>query len=119
MRRFYTACSLLFFLSQIGMAGVLFKTGFDANETPPYSIGNLVPQNGWFQSTVAKVQTAVTFSGTQAVQFNAAGTSGQNVIGHNLSDPLTQKLVVADVHFQQSATGSDSVWTPLGLLGNS
>ena len=109
-------------LAPLCVAGVLLQTGFEATGVPPYAIGPLVPQNGWFVldgAPTPRVQTTTVFAGAQAVQMDAAGlASGQNLVSHNLTDPLAEKVVVVDVHFQQSLTGTASEWEVLSVLGN-
>ena len=104
------------------VAGVLLQTGFEATESPGYGVSPLVPQNGWFVldgAPTPRVQTTTVFAGAQAVQMDAAGlASGQNLVSHNLTDPLAEKVVVVDVHFQQSLSGTASEWEVLSVLGN-
>jgi uncharacterized repeat protein (TIGR01451 family) len=108
-------------LAPLCTAGVLLQTGFESTETPAFATGPLIGQNGWFLlygSPAPVVQTSTVFAGTQAVQLNATGLVGQNLFSHNLTDPLAEKILVFDVHFQQSLTGTGSVWDVLSVIGN-
>ena len=112
----------IFALAPLCVAGVLLQTGFESTENPAYTTGPLIGQNGWFLldgTPTPRVQTTTVFAGAQAVQMDAAGlASGQNLVSHNLADPLAEKVVVVDVHFQQSLTGTASEWEVLSALGN-
>uniref|UniRef100_Q02BH6 Conserved repeat domain n=1 Tax=Solibacter usitatus (strain Ellin6076) TaxID=234267 RepID=Q02BH6_SOLUE len=122
-RTFAIAVSLItsFVLAPAAKAGVLLKTGFESTETPPYVTGPLVPQNGWFVQTgnvTPIVQTNTVFAGTQALQINASGLTGQNIVRHLLTDPAPEKSVVYELHFQQSAAGTPSSWGVISVFGN-
>jgi uncharacterized repeat protein (TIGR01451 family) len=111
---------MMFIFARLSVAGVLLKTGFEAAETPPYVTGPLVPQNGWFVqigTPNATIQTTTVFAGTQALEMDATGLTGQNLVRHVLTDPLPG-MVVFDVHFQQSASGTGSIWDVLSVFGN-
>jgi hypothetical protein len=60
------------------------NTSFEATDSPAYTVGNLVGQNGWsgFQvgsPTVLDVQNSVAKTGTQAVRFDT--TNASNSVG--------------------------------------
>jgi len=59
-------------------ATTLYITGF---EPPEFTTGTLEGQNGFFYNAagIGQVESSVVNSGTQAVEFNAQGTSDQNV----------------------------------------
>ena len=111
--------SLVFppFCIALGGGSALFQTGFEATDSPPYSLGQLAGQNGWAGS-LGVVQNGTVFGGTQAVQFNAALASGQTLVSHSLSDPQPETEVVYEIEFQQSANGSPSFWDAVVAVGN-
>ncbi len=58
---------------------ILLDTGF---EPPTYSLGSLVGQDGWFNTSVGVVQQTTKFAGLQAVRHDATGLTGQNSARH-------------------------------------
>ena len=74
------ACAALLRRRWSSSAGVIYQTGF---ENPPFTVGPLAGQDGWnvFSGggtpNAVTVQTAVVFSGSQAVEVNTAQASGQ------------------------------------------
>jgi hypothetical protein len=74
---------LLGHLSSASADTILYQTGF---EPPRYGLGGLLGQDNWGNTTsVPFVQSSNTFSGTQAVQFNANGLSAQTIIGRPIA----------------------------------
>jgi hypothetical protein len=107
-------------LAPIVHAGIIFQTGFESTDTPAYSTGQLSGQNGWTGLTAGVVENSTAFSGSQAVSFDSTGTVGQNLMHQaitydSLSDP--DQIVVFDIHFMASATGTTSNWTVVGASG--
>jgi hypothetical protein len=67
--------ALLSVLSGVAQTTVIYQTGFEA---PIFHTGQLSGQSGWSGTTVGTVESGITYSGTQAVEFNPVGTSLQN-----------------------------------------
>src|SRR5258708_3824525 len=116
----FSAGILSLSLAPIARAGVIFQTGFESTDTPAYSIGQLSGQNGWTGLISPVVENSTVFSGSQAVSFDSTGTVGQNLMHHSITyDSLTDadQIVVFDIHFMASATGTPSNWTVVGASG--
>jgi hypothetical protein len=99
-------------------AGVVFSTGFEA---PTYTTGKLAGQNGWFGSTVGVVESGVAYTGTQAVEFNSAGTSGQNLtyLGPPLVPDAGDLEVTLQVAAMFSSSGTSTNWDVLTVYNSS
>jgi hypothetical protein len=70
--------------SSVSADTILYQTGFEA---PAYSLGNLAGQDSWSPLAVLTpvVQSATTFSGSQAAHFNATGLTGQTIVGRPIT----------------------------------
>lgn len=71
---------LLMVASTAGQAQVIYKTGFEANESPPYQIGDLSGQNGWMVvpgTASGTIQSDVVYSGLQAVSLIDGASFGR------------------------------------------
>ncbi len=102
-------------------ADTLYTSGF---ESPAYTLGALSGQDGWFEfsSNAATVETATVFAGSQAVDYNAAGATGQDGAFHPLSYSSVgnaSNLVELDMEFQQSVAGTSSTWDVFVADGSS
>jgi hypothetical protein len=108
-------------LTPVSHAGTILQTGFESSEVPSYSTGQISGTNGWSGTTAAVVENSTVFSGLQAVSLDSTGLPGQSLIGHNLtydsnSDP--DQIVVFDVEFMESSSGSLSNWNPVNVGAN-
>ena len=100
---------------------VIFQTGFETTDSPGYTVGALNGQNGWCCSAVGTVENTTVFAGSQAVQFAASGTTGQNVDDHGLSYTATGNpnfIVTMSTEFMEGATGTSSLWDVLAAFGS-
>ena len=101
-------------------ASVIYQTGFETTDSPAYVTGPLAPQNGWCCSPVGTVENTTVFAGSQAVQFDASGTSGQNIDNEGLTYTAVgnpEDVVIMDTEFMQSVTGSSSLWDVFASFG--
>lgn len=100
---------------------LIFQTGFETSDSPGYVTGQLNGQNGWCCNTVGVVENSTVFAGSQGVQFNASGTTGQSADAHGLPYTATGNpdyIVTMSTEFMQSATGSSSLWDVLVAFGS-
>ncbi len=75
----------MFCLPHTARAGIIYQTGFESSELPPYSTGQLTGNNGWVGAAAAVVENSTVFSGSQAVSLDSTGLARQSLIGHNLT----------------------------------
>ncbi len=106
--RLFVLCVSVLAFSICASAGNVYQTGF---ESPAYTTGTLNGQNGWFNSTIPVVETAVVHSGSQAVGFDASkDPGGQNAVVTPLSftaSPANPVVTVqVDAYFTQPASGN-------------
>jgi hypothetical protein len=92
-------------------AGTLYSTGF---ENPPFTLGNLVGQDGWqeFQSTNVQVENTVVFAGQQAVSV-AGSFNGQSGPFHQ--DFTVGPVVELSAWIRLASSSSQSSWQFAGL----
>lgn len=112
-------------------AGTLINTGF---ESPDYTLGNLVGQNGWDavslfddHTVTARVQSSVVKTGTQAVSLTGTG-EGSASFAYNMTPyiPATDKIVTIafDMNWGESGFSRSFVYglqaydTDLNLAGS-
>ncbi len=118
--RAFPAVMVLVFAQQGARGATIYQTGF---EPPTYSVGQLVGQNGWTDSTIPVVETTTVFSGSQAAGFNAsADTSGQSLARQPISYSSVgnpSQLVRFQAEFFVSAAGVSSTnWDVIAVFGN-
>jgi uncharacterized protein (TIGR03437 family) len=100
-------------------AQVLFQTGF---EPPTYLPGPLSGRDGWSSPANGTVQAQTVSTGSQAVQFDPAGLTGQSGFNHGISYSSTNNLstlVKIQVDFQVSVAGNQSDWEGISVDGGS
>src|SRR5262249_55604368 len=98
-------------------AGTLYFTGFESSEG--YTTGPLAGQNGWVNSPLLVVETGTVFAGTQAVSLNATGALSTVLANSPVSYNLgANPVVLVDIEFQASATGTPSAWDVVSLFGD-
>lgn len=76
---------------------LVYQTGFEA---PAYSLGQLVPQQGWLAdgpAAAVSVQSSIVKSGSQAVKMNGADVT--TVGSHWWFDPVNYTIPVATLPF--------------------
>jgi hypothetical protein len=101
-------------------ATTIFSTSF---EGPQFTTGTLNGQNGFFHDTAAigQVESGIANSGTQAVEFNANGTSGQNVALIDTAFTASPGNETATIQIAAMFTSSTSasIYEVLGLDSSS
>ena len=92
-------------------AGTIYATGF---ENPPFTLGNLVGQDGWqeFGTTSVDVQTSVVYAGSQAVWVDGSASSQS---GPYHSDFSTGPLVGLSAYIYLASSSTQSSWQFAGL----
>ncbi len=92
-------------------AGTLYSTGF---ENPPFTLGNLVGQDGWqeFQSTSVQVENSVVYAGQQAVSVDGS-FNGQSGPYHY--DPTAGPVVELSAWLYLASSSSQTSWQFAGL----
>ena len=101
-------------LPAAAMANVVYQTGF---EPPGYTTGALAGQNGWGGS-LGTVETTTVFAGTQAVEYNATGQSGQSLNGHAVPSAGQGSIMQVTEEFYVSANDPNVYWDALSIFGN-
>ena len=84
-------------------AGVVYATGF---ENPPFTIGDLVGQDGWsaFGSTIITVENSFVYAGSQAVFVNGPGSASQSGPFHADSPSGPMIDLSAELYISSSST---------------
>jgi hypothetical protein len=102
---------VMFVTTPAAHAGVIYSTGF---ENPPFTLGNLVGQDGWteFGSTSVDVQSNVVYAGSQAVWVDGSAVSQS---GPYHSDFSTGPLVALSAYLYFSSSSTESDWQFAGL----
>jgi hypothetical protein len=94
---------------------VVYATGF---EPPTYTTGALSGQNGWTGSLLGTVETTTVFAGSQAVEYNAIGVSGQTSNFQTIPAAGQGPLMQVTVHFYVSAADPTVHYMIMALDGN-
>jgi len=87
-------------------SGTVYATGF---ENPPFTLGNLVGQDGWteFGSAITTVEDFNVFAGSQAVFVDGSG-AGQS--GPYRADSPTGPLIDLSAEIYISSSSSEGSW---------
>jgi hypothetical protein len=95
----------------VAHAGTIYSTGF---ENPPFTLGNLVGQDGWqeFNSTSVLVENTLVYAGSQAVSVDG---SSPNQSGPFHNDFSAGPLVALSAYIYLSSSGTQSSWQFAGL----
>ncbi len=92
-------------------AGTLYSTGF---ENPPFTLGNLVGQDGWqeFQTTSVQVENSVVYAGQQAVSVDGS-FNGQSGPYHQ--DASAGPVVELSAWLYLASSSNQTSWQFAGL----
>ena len=113
----------ILFVASTASAAVIYQSGF---ESPGYTPGVLAGQDGWLNITAPSgnivVQSGISRSGTQAVDFSASGaqafTRDSRLTGYDTSVPGNDNNVSTSTDFMLGTTGTPSAWRLTGYYSS-
>jgi hypothetical protein len=102
-------------------ADVIYQTGF---ENPPFTVGPLAGQDSWSVFSgggtpgAVTVQTAVVYSGSQAVEINTSAASGQTGPYRYSVSPPSDTIVTMQAEVMLTSSTVQSAWQFAGLTSS-